>query len=362
MTEEEKKKRQGVSNDNDNQEIHTSVKDWQGNEHKIDYTPETGAVITPPKANENENANDNLNPNDNANLNVNDNTPDEIDLRAEEQNAEAEQRWKEARERVESLFKPTESEDERKKREKREKAVRIAAGISDMASALANLHFTGRYAPNAYTGKPTLSEAAKKRYDIAKAEREKDKNYNDRLQLALNTLDKDLMTTKLNIEKGRQAAKDRAEAARLRKEIADANRKSREDEGQKNRDVKESEGEKNRKNQTQTAYIRKSSSGGGGGGKSTVFVNANGNQKVTMPPNKSVSVMSAYNMIPGGQRFMYKQMGLNETEAVQAFLKTDDSLVPKVWAELIRIRDANTEAPANTQTKPKGKGKGRKAY
>ena len=54
---------------------------------------------------------------------------------------------------------------------------------------------------------------------------------------------------------------------------------------------------------------------------------------------------------------------MNETEAVQAFLKTDDSLVPKVWAELIRIRDANTEAPTTqTQTKPKqGEGKTNKA-
>ena len=69
-----------------------------------------------------------------------------------------------------------ESEEERKKRERREKWEGVISGISDMGMALSNLFFTTQYAPNAYDAKNSLSGKAKERFEKAKAEREKEQD------------------------------------------------------------------------------------------------------------------------------------------------------------------------------------------
>ena len=172
-----------------------------------------------------------------------------------------EERLRRGREIYESMFRPTESDAERKKREKREKAVRIAAGISDMVSALANLHFTGRYAPNAYTGTPTLSDKAQHRFDRAKAERDKDKAYNDNIQMVLNNLDKDYATMKYNIGKGRADAKAKADAIEAKQRIADADRAAKERLEREKKEQAAANEEKNRQIKLKIAKIQAQNSG-----------------------------------------------------------------------------------------------------
>ena len=106
------------------------------------------------------------------------------------------------------LLKETESEEDKKKRERRERAGRIASGIGDMTSALANLVFTAKGGPNAYTGKDTLSEASRERYERLKKEREADEAYNAKVRTALENWEKDYRALLQKME----AAKDTRDA------------------------------------------------------------------------------------------------------------------------------------------------------
>lgn len=65
-----------------------------------------------------------------------------------------------------------ETEDQRKAREKRERSKKIIAGVSDGLSALSNLFFTTRYAPNAYNPGQSKLKAINERFDALKAERQ----------------------------------------------------------------------------------------------------------------------------------------------------------------------------------------------
>lgn len=77
-----------------------------------------------------------------------------------------------------------ETEEERKKRERREKSKRIIAAVSDGISALSNLYFTSQYAPNMYNHeKASQMNAVDARLERLKAEREK--NADKYLQFAL---------------------------------------------------------------------------------------------------------------------------------------------------------------------------------
>lgn len=67
-----------------------------------------------------------------------------------------------------------ETEEQRKKRERKEKSKRIIAAVSDGISALSNLFFTTQYAPNMYNHeKGSMSTAVGRHLDAQKAEREK---------------------------------------------------------------------------------------------------------------------------------------------------------------------------------------------
>lgn len=79
-----------------------------------------------------------------------------------------------------------ESDEDRRKRERREKSKRIIAAVSDGLSALGNLFFTTRYAPNMYNhDKGSMSAAVGKRIDQLKADRDRehDKYLNYSLRL-----------------------------------------------------------------------------------------------------------------------------------------------------------------------------------
>ena len=68
--------------------------------------------------------------------------------------------------------------EELEKEKKKQKRNQIFAAIGDGISALSNLFFTTQYAPNMYTGKSTMSERTKIRYDkLMKDREEKRKEY-----------------------------------------------------------------------------------------------------------------------------------------------------------------------------------------
>ena len=72
---------------------------------------------------------------------------------------------------------PEETPEQKARREKHEKWSKIYSAIGDGVAALANLHYTGRYAPNVQQPPEGLSERAQKRYDMLRQEAE-----NTRLQ------------------------------------------------------------------------------------------------------------------------------------------------------------------------------------
>lgn len=75
--------------------------------------------------------------------------------------------------------------EELEKEKKKQKRDQIFAAIGDGISALSNLFFTTQYAPNMYTGKNTMSECTKVRYDKLMKEREgKEKEYYEGLMRA----------------------------------------------------------------------------------------------------------------------------------------------------------------------------------
>ncbi len=119
-------------------------------------------------------------------------------------------------------YKP-ETAEERAKREKREKGEKIIAAVGDGISALSNLYFTSRYAPNAYNPTQGMSVKAKDRWDKLKAEREANQQayYNGYLKaLAMDDADdKDERNWRYRLDRDRiaderNAANDRRADAR----------------------------------------------------------------------------------------------------------------------------------------------------
>ena len=77
------------------------------------------------------------------------------------------------------------TDEELAKEKKKQKRDQIFAAIGDGISALSNLFFTTQYAPNMYTGKNTMSERTRVRYDRLMKEREgKEKEYYEGLMRA----------------------------------------------------------------------------------------------------------------------------------------------------------------------------------
>lgn len=73
-----------------------------------------------------------------------------------------------------------ETAEERARREKREKSEAILSAVGDGISALSNLFFTSRYAPNAYDPSKGMSAKARERWDRLRKEREaRRREYNE---------------------------------------------------------------------------------------------------------------------------------------------------------------------------------------
>lgn len=93
-----------------------------------------------------------------------------------------------------------ETEEQRKKRERKEKSKRIIAAVSDGISALSNLYFTTQYAPNMYNHeKGSMTTAVGKRLDQLKAEREKKRDQYLNFSLKLGDLENQRAATASNI-------------------------------------------------------------------------------------------------------------------------------------------------------------------
>lgn len=86
---------------------------------------------------------------------------------------ESQQRWAGYDDVLKKLY--LETDEDKKKREKRERLSRIFSAIGDGISALSNLYFTTKGAPNAYTGDNTLSERWRARKEELRKEREANK-------------------------------------------------------------------------------------------------------------------------------------------------------------------------------------------
>lgn len=120
-----------------------------------------------------------------------------------------------------------EGADDRAKREKRETRRRLMAAIGDGLSAMSNLWFTHRGAPNMYTAKEGMEPKLRERYDKLRKEREADdKEYWSRY-MGMLKLDEDRKDKGIALALKRQDS----EAARAQKnmelqlKIADNNRK-----------------------------------------------------------------------------------------------------------------------------------------
>lgn len=94
-----------------------------------------------------------------------------------------------------------ETPEQRKKRERREKSKRIIAAVSDGISALSNLFFTTRYAPNMYNHeKGSMTTAVGKRLDQLKAERERKRDRYQNFSLKLGDLENQRAATLRELE------------------------------------------------------------------------------------------------------------------------------------------------------------------
>lgn len=94
-----------------------------------------------------------------------------------------------------------ETEEQRKKRERKEKSKRIIAAVSDGISALSNLFFTTQYAPNMYNHeKGSMSTAVGRHLDALKAEREKKRDQYINYSLKLGDLENQRAATLRELE------------------------------------------------------------------------------------------------------------------------------------------------------------------
>ena len=108
-----------------------------------------------------------------------------------------------------------ETEEQRKKRERREKSKKIIAAVSDGISALSNLFFTTRYAPNIYNHeRGSQLNATNERIERLKAEREKKRDEYLNFSLKLGDLENDRAKTLRELEaqqEARKLAREKAE-------------------------------------------------------------------------------------------------------------------------------------------------------
>lgn len=100
-----------------------------------------------------------------------------------------------------------ETDEQRRKRERREKSKKIIAAIGDGISALSNLYFTTQYAPNMYAPKNSAVAATDARIEKLKAEREKNADTHLNYALKIGDLERERAKTLRELEQQHEQMK-----------------------------------------------------------------------------------------------------------------------------------------------------------
>lgn len=114
---------------------------------------------------------------------------------------------------IDTLGKP-ETQEERRKRERREKSAKIISAVSDGLSALGNLYFTSQYAPNMYNYKGSQLEAQRASIERAKKDREEKADQYMNYALALGDAENERAKTVRELEaqqERRRLAREKAQ-------------------------------------------------------------------------------------------------------------------------------------------------------
>lgn len=175
------------------------------------------------------------------------------------------------------LYQALNKEPDEKKQEnleRRERRNRLFAAIGDGISAMSNLFFTTQGAPNMYTGKNTLSERAKVRYDKMMADwKENKKTYDEGLAKAREL---DAKNSAENAKWRRQLGidaqgKEKLEHQREREQLEDERYNAEQEYKQKRDEIKDEQWQqtydegKRRSNRDYNLRVQNSNSGGGSG-------------------------------------------------------------------------------------------------
>lgn len=254
----------------------------------------------------------------------------------------------------------TESEDDRKKRERRERSQNLVNGIADMGRAIANLYFTNRYAPNAYDSNQSLSEASRKRQERAKAEREKERDWHMRYALQRAGLQQGDQSFNFGVERARQAERRAdeaaAEARRQFDETMEAKKEAAQLAAQKQAAAEQKAAadrqERERHNRAQEAigWTRARNSGGGGSKQTYEEISLDDGSSVRIPKTLLGSGISAswninrvYNQIPEDKRPQQKydangnKKALTKEQKLQAIVSNMDNADVRRAAEGLGI-------------------------
>ena len=188
-----------------------------------------------------------------------------------------------------------------RKKEKREK---VFAAISDGISALSNLYFTTRYAPNMHTGRGSQSERAEGKWaKLYETYNDSMKAYIDGLRKAREADGKRYDTDRdvwLRL-KEQAEARAKAEADRAaRAAEAEKGRKFKAEEAEKERMFKAEEEEKTRDNQRRIAYARNRDGGGRGKQDDAKSFRVGASEFVEVPSNRlnAANLKQIIDMLP----------------------------------------------------------------
>lgn len=113
-----------------------------------------------------------------------------------------------------------ETDEDRQKREKKEKYEGIFSAIGDAVSALSNLYFTSKGAPNTYNPSSSMSAATKARWDKLKAEREavRDRYNNGMLNAMMRDKEQDWRQQQSDYQKQRDEKADAMAEAKAKRD------------------------------------------------------------------------------------------------------------------------------------------------
>lgn len=210
---------------------------------------------------------------------------------------------------VNNLIRQNEEQpDSRRLRERKEATEGVLYGIGDMARALSNLNYTTKYAPSAYQQRDDISAKHKDRIEMARKQRDADRNYylNYAVNMGqLSAADASAAENKRRWQEQIQLKRDENSAAAAAAAAARAeNAKRREqDIDYRNKKLAQDKelAERKMKNDRNVAYIRHSNDGVDGATKSVPLGNGT---RVNMSGGdyNSSNAAALNNMLPSNKR------------------------------------------------------------